>query len=238
MSRRSRPVAVVSGGSTGLGAFVCTEFLSRGFDVVNLDREASTNRKLRNVIVELSDLECVNRVALELSSEFEYVGLDVLVNLACDYYLSPLSEYTDLARLATASVVNIAAPLLLVSRFTKALNRGSYPLVINVSSNAALGSPFAAHYSMSKGALNSLTLAINEEFRINGTIRASTVMFGSIDVGFTHRENIRAITPIAGKDPVLSPETAAGTLVDLAVNRSNRHLPEILVLPHKLNIRQ
>lgn len=236
MVAHTSEVIVVTGGSSGLGLFVTRGLEEQNFTVVNLDQIPHPDSSVSSYIVDLSNLEALEVVLHEVSNDFPRI--DVLINLANEYYLSPLGEYFDLNMLAKATRTNVIAPLICVARLLNSLQRGSYPLVVNVSSNAVQGSAFAAHYVMSKGAINALTAAINEEFRINGVIRASTVMFGSIDVGLTKRQQILAITAVPGRDPVIQPQRVSELLVDLIENRIHQHVREVLVEPHKLNIRK
>jgi NAD(P)-dependent dehydrogenase (short-subunit alcohol dehydrogenase family) len=236
MVAHAREVVVVTGGSSGLGLFVTRALCEQKFTVVNLDQMPHQDPAVFSHTVDLSNLEELEVVLQKVTRNFPRI--DALVNLANEYYLSPLSEYVDTERLARATRTNVVAPLICVARLLDSLQRGSYPLVVNVSSNAAQGAPFAAQYVMSKGAMNALTAAINEEFRINGVLRASTIMFGSIEVGLTQRQTFRAITAVPGRDPVIQPQRVAEFVVDLIENRMHQHVREVSVEPHKLNIRK
>lgn len=231
-----KPHVVITGGSGGFGFYVLRAFLDDGWQVMNLDRYACDDDRVLNFSVDLANHEQLRTVIQRIRSSTPRV--DVLVNLATAYNMQPLKNYVDDSAVARDTIVNVAAPLMLVSGLLPALNQGHYPLVVNVSSNAALGAPFCAHYVMSKAALNGLTFAINEEFRIHGRLRATTVMFGSIDAGLTSRSSIKAITAKEGVDPVISGSAAAQYVLHLAKMREFAHVPESQVFPHKENIRR
>jgi len=230
-----KDTVVVTGGAGGLGVYVVKEFVRRNWNVVCLDKAHVACEGVRCVTVDLSDLAAVEGHCQEISAAER--AIDVVVNLACSYHLARISEYTSSPDLVASTVMNLASPLLIVGKLTDALERSGAPLVINVSSVAADQAAFAAHYGMSKGAIESLTKAINEEFRINGKIRATTLKLGNVEVGLTTRADILGVTARPGK-PVLQPVDVATTLVDLAERRSLMHVREIRLFPHKLNLRR
>lgn len=232
---RRKSHVVITGGSGGFGLSVLRAFLDDGWHVINLDRHASHDDRALNYQVDLGNQKQLRTVIRRLKRSTPQ--LDVLLNLATAYNMQPLESYVEDSAVARDTIVNVVAPLMLVSGLLPVLDQGHYPLVVNVSSNAALGSPFCAHYVMSKAALNGLTFAINEEFRIHGRLRATTVMFGSIDAGLTSRSSIKAITAREGVDPVISPSAAARHILNLARMREFAHVPEVRVFPHKDNIR-
>ena len=129
------------------------------------------------------------------------------------------------------------APLLIVNNLKPLLDVAVNPLIVNISSNSADGAPFCTHYCMSKGALNSLTYAINEEFRINGKMRAITFALGTLNTGFSLREEILAVTPVIGKDPVINPDEVAKLIFDIVHKNKFMNLELIKVQPKKQKVR-
>lgn len=195
-------VGLVTGGASGLGEHIVGALLSSNFEVIVLDKIRVKQSGVTWIECDLSDSLSIKEALVRVSGKFD--TLDLLVNNACSYDLRKLSDYAD-GNFAQSTAVNIDAPLQIVAGLVPLLNNSKRPLIVNVSSVSYLGSPFSAHYVMSKGALTSLTRAINEEFRINGKIRATSLVLSTVDVGFSRRESVVGVTPARGKDLVTSP---------------------------------
>ena len=69
MIESSSFVALVTGGSSGIGKSICEHFLSNGYTVISLSRRPSpiTHPKLVDVRADLSTIEDVKRVADEIA---------------------------------------------------------------------------------------------------------------------------------------------------------------------------
>ncbi|MCV6626356.1 MAG: SDR family oxidoreductase, partial [Cellvibrionaceae bacterium] len=69
--------ALVTGGSTGIGASICRDFLQRGYRVINLARrplqldEQSQQERLVNIAVDLTDREATKAVAAEIKANYQ-----------------------------------------------------------------------------------------------------------------------------------------------------------------------
>jgi NAD(P)-dependent dehydrogenase (short-subunit alcohol dehydrogenase family) len=114
--------------------------------------------------------------------------------------------------------VNLTAPFLLVRNFVRTMNEKSpAPLVVNVSSKSGKqGGPFCASYVCTKFGLNGLTEAINEEYRINGKLRAISFCPGSMDTPMQDAlKGYPGIAPKPGIDAVLEPVSSARMMVDI-----------------------
>lgn len=169
----ARRVALVTGGSRGLGAALAAFLAGQGWDLVLSARGAyelgETARALENYGGEVlalpgdvGDAEHRRRLAEAAA----WLGrLDLLVNNASDLGPTPLpalAEYPadDLARVLHTNVV---APLALVQAALPLLER-SGGMVVNVSSDAARGGyPGWGGYGASKAALDLLSLTLANE---------------------------------------------------------------------------
>jgi NAD(P)-dependent dehydrogenase (short-subunit alcohol dehydrogenase family) len=182
-------VAVVTGGGSGIGAATALLLAERGLTVAVVGRGAE---KLESVVSEIeagggaalavpADLADAAAPQAIVAAVLERTGrLDVLVNNAASFRLRPFGEYSfeDIDALLT---VNIRAVLLLVQAALPALRRSPAPVVVNVSSAAAvMYRPGQAVYGLTKAALEHLTKQLAAELAPD-RIRVNAVRPGPTD---------------------------------------------------------
>lgn len=235
---------VLTGSASGLGAYLAAEANRRGYRVIGIDKKYAENVSTvdENISIkipcDLSDISDLQLATQRIISSNLDSGIDLLINCACQFLMQPFGGVYNDKDLVNATVTNFVAPLLLVNNLRAELEKADDPVVINISSNSAKGGPFCAHYCMSKGALNSLAYAINEEFRINGKIRAINFMLGTLETGFAIREDYLAITPVIGKDPVMSPAEVANIIFNNYESSRYVNFVDIEITPKKKFIRR
>jgi NAD(P)-dependent dehydrogenase (short-subunit alcohol dehydrogenase family) len=68
----ARDVAVVTGGSTGIGAEICRQMLEGGYEVISLARRkpAQSHARLHAVEVDLMDRSATERTAAHIADRF------------------------------------------------------------------------------------------------------------------------------------------------------------------------
>ncbi|MGN2638466.1 SDR family NAD(P)-dependent oxidoreductase [Nocardia takedensis] len=175
MPTRHRPLAVVTGASSGLGRGLATRFAARGYDLVLIARRAARLQAIarelgaeyqvgvRVLVGDLAD-PCVPE-ALVADIEAASDRVDVLVNCAG---FGTADEFVDEdpARIAEEIAVDITAPTLLARLLLPALLRAPRGVLLNISSTASHQPlPTLAVYAAAKGYLTSLTAAIWQETR-------------------------------------------------------------------------
>jgi NAD(P)-dependent dehydrogenase (short-subunit alcohol dehydrogenase family) len=175
-------VAVVTGGSRGLGLAMATAFAQAGADVVVASRKLDACQRAAGAITGLTGRTVVpvpchvgrwsDLDALVETSYEAFDRVDVLVNNAGMSPLYPsLGEITE-ELFDKVIAVNFKAPFRLSARFgerMKAAGRGS---IINISSVAAIRpGPRELPYAGAKAALNAITggfaMALGPEVRVN-----------------------------------------------------------------------
>ena len=233
---------LITGSASGLGACLAKSAKGRGYSVIGLDKtycnlgeaaQVSDGGVDVKVACDLSDIDQVREAIREVKNTCRSTGLSLLINNACHFLMRPLGDlYLD-SDLIRATTANVIAPLLLTSGLRVEMERADNPMILNISSGSSRGGPFCAHYCMSKGALNSLAYAVNEEFRINGNIRAINFILGTLDTGFSNHEPHLAITPVYGKDPVIDPRKIAETVFDIFMSTDSMDFVDIEIKPNK-----
>jgi NAD(P)-dependent dehydrogenase (short-subunit alcohol dehydrogenase family) len=179
-------VAVVTGGSRGLGRQMALAFGRAGADVV------VTSRKLVECETTAAEVEAIGRRALPLATHVgfwdqcdrlvdatyeEFGRMDVLVNNAG---LSPLYDsLVDVSEDLYDKVlaVNLKGPFRLMAYGGYRMNEAGGGSIINVSSTAAIKpTPRETAYSAAKAGLNNLTVAFAHEY--GPKVRVNCIMAG------------------------------------------------------------
>lgn len=202
MSRRSpmtdRPVALVTGGASGIGAAVADALTARGYAVgcVDLHPGAAEN----TVAADVSDADAVSRAVSELRDRLGPVS--AVVTSAGYYEMAPVSEIGEdawrrMLRVHLGGLVNIARATL------SDLTATGGALVAVASELAVGGGDEDAHYAAAKGAILGLVRSLAVETAGSG-VRINAVAPGPTD------------TPLLAPD---SPWRAAEYLQTLPLRR-------------------
>ncbi len=170
-------VAIVTGASSGIGEATARHLADRGLHVVVAARRGERLQALRAEITAAggrataleSDLANADAPARLVESTLAECGrLDVIVNNAASFRLKPIEEFT-LAELDDHLAVNVRAPFFLVQAALPALRASPAPVVVNVSSAAAvMYRRGQTVYGLTKAALEHLTMNLAAELASDG----------------------------------------------------------------------
>jgi len=178
--------AVVTGGASGIGAAVATLLLSRGARVAILDRSFSEVGRGAALTVpcDVSDADSTDAAIATVAES--YGGIDIVINNAGIGATGDVSGNSDeeWAHVLNVNVIGIAR----VSRAALPyLLTSSHAAIVNTCSVVAnVGVPQRALYSASKGAVQSLTLAMAADHVKQG-IRVNGVTPGTADTPWVGR---------------------------------------------------
>ncbi len=145
------PVALVTGGSGGIGAAICRRLLEAGTEVVSLQRTAPSwqHPKLHAVTVDLMDPEATRRAAAELATRFRISH--VIHNAGV--VRPDLVEDVTLQDLDALVQLHLAAPLLLVQAALPGMKVAGFGRIVLLASRAVLGAPARTAYAATKAGL-------------------------------------------------------------------------------------
>jgi len=176
-------VAVVTGGSRGIGAAVAVQLAKDGADVVitynqSPDRAAEVVEGVkaagrRALAVKGTGVEAVEQAVAEFGR------LDILVNNAGTAVFGPINELTA-TDFDTVMDLNVKDPFLASSAATAHLTEGGRIITIGSCAATRVTGPGYALYSLSKTALIGLTKSLARDLGPRG-ITANVIHPGPID---------------------------------------------------------
>lgn len=188
---------LVTGGSDGIGLAIAEAFLREGADVLIIGRDAGKLEAARQKLTGLGPAGTVETVSADLATSpgiatvVEQVKassrpLDVLVNNAGVAYLIPFESVSE-AQFQHSFALNVTAAFFLTQGLLPHFGAGA--CVINISSYFAskmIPKRPSSLYSLSKGALNSLTKSLAFELGPRG-IRVNAIAPGTVDTAMRRK---------------------------------------------------
>jgi NAD(P)-dependent dehydrogenase (short-subunit alcohol dehydrogenase family) len=181
----SGKIALVTGGSRGLGLQMVRAFAEHGADVI------VASRKLDACEAAADEVRAMGRRALAVSAHVgrwdeidklievayaEFGRVDILVNNAG---MSPRQASHEVTEALFDSVMNLnfKGPFRLASQVAKRMADGDGGVIVNISSTGALVPlPAVVPYSGAKAALNAMTVSFAHEY--GPKVRVNTISAG------------------------------------------------------------
>lgn len=211
----------LTGGTSGLGRGLVRELLDRGARVAFVARHrAAVERTMldfptaHGIVGDVARKDDVHPIAIQMLSALD--GLDVLINNASSLGpvpLRPLAD-TDCEDLELALATNLVGPFRLTKALLGALasaaRDGGSPIVVNISSDAAINAyENWGAYGASKAALHHLSRIWDAELKSDG------IDVVSIDPGDMDTPLHALAVPDADRSTLKRPEAAAREIADL-----------------------
>jgi len=194
-----RPMAVVTGASSGIGSALADELVERGFDLVvaaedaaivdAAERLTARGAMVRPVRADLSTFEGVER----LVTATDEVGRPVEV-LAVNAGIGAGGDFTrdiDLETELRLVALNCAGSVHLAKRMLPGMvDRGAGKVLFTSSIAATAPGPFHAVYAASKAFVGQLSQSLREELRDTG-VTVTSLMPGPTDTKFFERAGMK-----------------------------------------------
>lgn len=215
-------VAVVTGGSRGIGYAIVKTFLEEGAAVVLFaSRQETADKALASLKEEvpgctvearwpkLTDFESVNSTIKEIHDQFGRI--DILVNNAGTSDSTPFSQYTQ-ENFEKVMGLNVTAMYDTTRAVVPYMEEQHSGVIINISSVVSIvGQPAGIAYPTSKFAVNGFTLSLARELGPKG------IRVDAVAPGITNTDMMRAV-PKSVIDPLIAsiPLKRLGEAQDIA----------------------
>lgn len=147
-------VAIVTGGSAGIGRSVVEHLLAAGHEVVSMARRAPDieHPRLHTVGVDLTDVQATREATAEIASRFEVTTIVHNAGMMRPALVAD-ARVEDLDALVA---IHLSAALLLVQASLPAMKRAGWGRIVLVSSRAALGLATRTAYSATKAGMSGM----------------------------------------------------------------------------------
>lgn len=217
-------VAAVTGGASGMGEATCHELGRRGYQVAVLDINDQAAQRVADDLrgqgatalgigVDVTDRATVDDAFAKVRSEMGPVA--ALVTSAGIFGYSAFAEITpqDWARIID---VNLTGTFhCCQAALPDMVDAGWGRIVMISSSSAQRGSPFAAHYAASKGAVITLTKSLAREYAVHG-ITVNNIPPSGIETPMQHQSQAGGYLPPNEQIAANIPLGRLGTGADIA----------------------
>ena len=190
----TRPLAVVTGGSSGIGYELAKQFAQNGFDLLitatgsSINEAAGAFEELGAVVETVqADLSTYNGVETLISQiqaigrPVEAIAINAGVGVGGKFTETHLQEELNLINLNVVSSVHLA------KRIVKDMvDRGKGKILFTSSIAALMPGPFEVVYSASKAFIHSFSEGLRNELKDTG-VTVTALMPGPTDTNFFHR---------------------------------------------------
>lgn len=175
-------VAIITGGSSGIGRATAIELQKRGLTVYELSRRESELFGITHITADVTDEKSVDKAISRIISE--QGRIDILINNA-GFGISGAVEFTTTDEAKRLFDVNFFGMVRVTEKVIPHMRQSGGGRIVNISSVAAVVPiPFQTFYSASKAAVSSYTMALANEVGRFG-IRVCAILPGDISTGFT-----------------------------------------------------
>lgn len=216
-------VALVTGGTNGVGLQVIRDLIGLGYKVVTISRDGGKIAKVRD---EFDEKDCVFfqgdvAKAEDLEKVYDYVQsrfnyLNVIINSAG--IISPGGvEELSLQDWQHTFDVNLTAPFHVTKVMLPLLKQGEDASIVNVSSISSRMTGSSIAYSASKAGLDMMTQSLAKELSKYG-IRVNTVNPGLLNTGFQITNHVKLEEEYEGflEEASLTYPLGIGTAVEVS----------------------
>ena len=194
----SAQVALVTGGSTGIGAEICRQMLEAGYEVVSLARRAPpfSHAKLHSFEADLFDASATAQAATEIAGQF---AVTHLVHNAGVIRPALLPE-VKLDDLAALTQLHLGAAVTLAQACLPSMRTNKFGRIVLLSSRGALGLATRTAYAATKSGMIGMARTWALELAVDGiTVNvvapgpiSGTEMFNSVVPKDSERERTLA----------------------------------------------
>ena len=197
-SSSTRPLAVVTGASSGIGYELAKQFAQNGFDLLVTATGPSINEaaqafaelgaKVETVQADLATYDGVEKLYSQIQATgrpVDAIAINAGVGVGGDF-----ARETDLKDELNLINLNVVSSVHLAKRVVKDMvSRGEGRILFTSSIVSQMPSPFQAVYAASKSFVHSFSEAIRNELKDTG-VTVTALMPGATETNFFHRAGL------------------------------------------------
>jgi NAD(P)-dependent dehydrogenase (short-subunit alcohol dehydrogenase family) len=192
MSKTQTPIAIITGGASGIGLAIAVKFAENNIHPVIIGRDEAKLKTVQDQLgdkatikqFDLTDLNGIPSLVSGIQAEFGRI--DILVNNAGINQKKLFTEVTD-EEFQRVMFTNVNAVFSLSREVVKVMEAQQSGSIVNISSMAALyGIPKVIAYTASKSAIEGMTKAMATELSPKG-IRVNVVAPGFIETDMSSK---------------------------------------------------
>ncbi len=179
-------VALVTGGSRGIGAAVVARLAARGLDCLNLDRDAPTERSAARFIkVDLTDAKATAAILAEVTAAHDVLWLVNNAGMVAPASLEDV-KLDDFERVVN---LNLRALIQCTQAVLPAMKAAHFGRVVSISSRAAQGKELRTVYAATKAGVLGMTRTWSLELGQHG------ITVNAVGPGPIATELFKAVNP-------------------------------------------
>jgi NAD(P)-dependent dehydrogenase (short-subunit alcohol dehydrogenase family) len=186
MNTTQKPVAIVTGASSGIGLGVTQALIKHGYDVLGTSRSISQSKELRasaDLVLIGGDISKKETTVQVAAAAIEHFGrIDLLVNNAGIFIAKPFTEYTEEDYNSVMSI-NVASYFFMTQQVIPQMKKQNSGHVVNISAVLAdqpSSSERALLAVLSKSTMPAVSKALALEYAADN-IRFNTVSPGIVN---------------------------------------------------------
>jgi 3-oxoacyl-[acyl-carrier protein] reductase len=197
------PVILITGVSRGIGRFLATEYIQRGFNVVGCSRTQPEDLQAENFTHIQADVtKEAEVVQLFAQIRKKFGRLDIAINNAAVNPTISLTMMTSMASAMATLQTNVLGTFVVSREAAKLMMRGKFGRIINFSSMAAKHEVIGeAMYSASKSAVHSMTRVMAKEFYQYG-ITCNVVAPSAINTDMMNAVQAEALQEVLNRNAI------------------------------------
>jgi short-subunit dehydrogenase len=229
----SRPVAIVTGTSSGIGKAIAERLLSHDWIVCGVSRRAAPIDlpRYHHYTADLSDSKQVADIVERVRDEHPTISL--LINNAGVGHFAPHEELS-MQQIQELVSLNLLAPLLLTKLLLRTLKE-NHGYLINIGSFSALESrSFGAAYAATKAGLLHFGDSLFQECRKSG-LRVTTI---SPDITRTPFYDNLSFAPEEDEVAAVTPQCIADAVMTLLTQRPGTVTTHLTLRPQRLLLKK
>lgn len=227
----SRPLAVITGTSSGIGEAIANELLTTGWKVVGLSRRSApiTNPHYHHYSLDLTE---TTQLASHIPTIIkEYGNPMLLVNNAGVGHFAPHEELS-VKQIEELVQVNLLSPLIVTRGFLRSL-KATQGWIISIGSfSAHEASSFGAAYAATKAGLEHFQRSLFDEVRKSG-VKVTTI---SPDITRTPFYDHLSFYPEQHESVAVTPNCIAKAVTQVLTQRAGTVVSQIVLRPERLQL--